>query len=321
MTIPIYTNTRTTRRKTTKEFIEDAKLVHGDLFDYSEVKYKNNRTVVNLICKEHGSFPQIPANHLSGNGCPECAIIYKAENQRLKAVDEFIYKAKLIHGDKYGYLEVKYIKSSIPVDILCFEHGTFPQTPNNHLANHGCPECGVILQAEKKRSKAAKEFENKAKEVHGDLYSYSMVEYIGAKLNVNIICKEHGTFPQSPDNHLSSQGCPDCSKRYYSKVSIKWLNSINENIQHAENGGEYRIPNTRYSVDGYDPLINTVYEFHGDKFHGNLELFNPDDTPHPFNKDITAKELYEKTIKRENEIKDLGYNLVVMWESDYKKIN
>lgn len=87
-------------------------------------------------------------------------------------------------------------------------------------------------------------------------------------------------------------------------------------IQHAMNGGEYCIPNTRYRVDGYCSENNTVYEFHGDCFHGNPDVFAPEEYCHPFN-NKTAGELYSATKHRENEIISLGYNLVVVWESDY----
>jgi len=108
----------------------------------------------------------------------------------------------------------------------------------------------------------------------------------------------------------------------YSIACIRWLESIMESenifIQHAANGDEYIIPATRYKADGYCVETNTIYEFHGDCFHGNRDIFAPDEYCHPYEK-LTAAELYNKTIERENEIKSLGYNLVVMWENDFKK--
>lgn len=106
----------------------------------------------------------------------------------------------------------------------------------------------------------------------------------------------------------------------YSLKSIKWLNQIAEqyniHIQHALNGGEYRIPNTRYKADGYCEETNTIYEFHGDHWHGNPKLFESSVKCHPWS-DLTAHELYNKTLDKENTIKSRGYNLVVMWESDF----
>jgi hypothetical protein len=103
----------------------------------------------------------------------------------------------------------------------------------------------------------------------------------------------------------------------YSIKSIEWLNSFeNINIQHALNGGEYKIPSTKYKADGYDPTTNTIYEFYGDVFHGNLTVFNPDDQCHPFSTQ-TALQLNIKTILREDAIKSLGYNIVSIWERDW----
>lgn len=103
----------------------------------------------------------------------------------------------------------------------------------------------------------------------------------------------------------------------YSIACIDWLNSLNnDNIQHALNGGEYKIPSTKYKADGYDPTTNTIYEFYGDVFHGNLSIFDPSYQCHPFS-DKTAKQLNDATLQRETAIAALGYNIVCMWEHDW----
>jgi len=113
---------------------------------------------------------------------------------------------------------------------------------------------------------------------------------------------------------------------YYSAKAIRWLNWIEENenvsIRHAEKGGELRIAlaSGHIQVDGYCKETNTVYEFHGDVYHGNPEIFQDGDQCHPFDKDITASELYQKTIDREAVIRSIGFNLVSIWERDWDKI-
>lgn len=105
----------------------------------------------------------------------------------------------------------------------------------------------------------------------------------------------------------------------YSRVAIEWLNSFNNsNILHAENGGEQKV--LGYYVDGYDPKTNTVYEFHGDKFHGNLDIFDIYDTPNPFDKRKTAEELWQKTFERMKIISKAA-EIIYIWESDYRKGN
>ena len=85
------------------------------------------------------------------------------------------------------------------------------------------------------------------------------------------------------------------------------------------NDEEFRIPITNYKADGYCQKTNTIYEFHGDYWHGNPKIFNPNDLNKTVGK--TYGELYEDTLKREQEIKNLGFNLEIMWESDWNKIN
>lgn len=106
----------------------------------------------------------------------------------------------------------------------------------------------------------------------------------------------------------------------YSRKCVHWLTDIMNNhgidIQHALNGGEYCIPGTRYRADGYCQQTHTIYEFHGDVWHGNPALFGPADCPNPFSP-CTARELYAKTLIKESLIQELGYNLVVMWEHQW----
>jgi len=104
-------------------------------------------------------------------------------------------------------------------------------------------------------------------------------------------------------------------------MQICWLNFIskfyNINIQHAENGGEYRL--NKLKIDGFCKENNTIYEFHGDFWHGNPKKFNEND----YNSicKTTFGKLYQKTLEREQQIRNLGYNLVVMWEHDWTNIN
>lgn len=82
---------------TTEEFIEKAKAVLGDRYDYSKVEYVNIQSKVCIICKEHGEFWPQPSNHLRGIRCPLCGLEVKRAKRTLPAEDIFI-SAKAVHG-------------------------------------------------------------------------------------------------------------------------------------------------------------------------------------------------------------------------------
>lgn len=134
----------TARIQNTEWFIEKAKEIHGNKYDYSETEYINNDSKVKVIChqkdefgEEHGVFYVTPHSHVGTmrSGCPKCSGKYKT------TTEEFIKKARKIHGDKYDYSEVEYVRALSPVTIICPEHGRFFQKPNGHLSGQGCPYC------------------------------------------------------------------------------------------------------------------------------------------------------------------------------------
>ena len=127
----------------TKEFIQKAKKIHGNKYDYSKVNYINNKTKVCIICHEkdengieHGKFWQRPNDHISSKaGCPKC------RGSHLYTKEEFVNKANYIHNNKYDYSLVKYSGNKNHVTIICPIHGEFKQRPDKHLRGQGCPKC------------------------------------------------------------------------------------------------------------------------------------------------------------------------------------
>jgi len=191
-------------RFSVQQFIDKAKEVHGDKYDYSKVNYINSSTKVCIICPEHGEFWMTPCAHIySKQGCPKCKGI-GLDNE------EWIKKFKEVHGDKYDYSKVQYTNSKTKVCIICPEHGEFWQTPYKHYHKHqGCPKCGNISKGKLHRL-TTEEFIEKSKKIHGDKYDYREVNYEKAKTKVSIICPEHGRFFITPNDHLSGHGCPKC---------------------------------------------------------------------------------------------------------------
>lgn len=126
---------------TTEEFIEKAKSVHGDRYDYSKVVYEKNDKEVCIICPEHGEFWQTPAQHINlKHGCKKCGLIKMGKSHN-KTTEQFIEKAKQVHGDLYDYSETVYTKRGNDITIICKTHGPFTQKAGNHLCGAGCKEC------------------------------------------------------------------------------------------------------------------------------------------------------------------------------------
>ena len=136
------------KRITTMDFIEKCRNIHGDKYDYSKTEYINGKTKVCIICPEHGEFWQLPHSHLNGQGCPNCGKLKLREKYQLSS-DEFIQKAKEIHGDRYDYSKVKYVNYKTKVEIICPKHGSFWQTPACHFKCDGCPTCKGELSVSK----------------------------------------------------------------------------------------------------------------------------------------------------------------------------
>ncbi len=123
------------KKITTEEFIERAKSVHGEKYDYSKTEYIDSKTKVCIICPIHGEFWQIPFGHLNGANCPIC------NSKKKQTQEEIISRFKHIHEDRYDYSKVKYKNILTDVCIICPKHGEFWQTPHSHLKGSGCPKC------------------------------------------------------------------------------------------------------------------------------------------------------------------------------------
>ena len=171
--------------KSKEQFIEDAKKVHSNKYDYSKVNYINGKTKVCIICPEHGEFWQLPQAHISGKeGCPKCA--NELRGKLLKRTNEdFIKIANSVHNNKYKYDKCVYTTKRNKVIITCPIHGDFEQIAGNHIHGAGCPKC--------KQSKGEiliQSLLNKYKISH--IYQYTLNKTINnRKVIVDFICKHN----------------------------------------------------------------------------------------------------------------------------------
>ena len=242
------------KKRTTREFIQDARKVHGDEYDYTKAHYKNARSEVTIICRIHGKFDQIVGGHLIGQGCPRCA------GNAKRTTEEFIQKAAEIHGEKYDYRNVNYSNNNTPVEVICKNHGAFQQAPIGHLeGKEGCIECysektGFVVPL------SQDSYVRKALEVHGDQYDYSLTEYLGAYEKIKIICDDHGPFVQRAGNHVLGIGCPDCG---IEKSAIARRVSADEFIQRSREVHEAKYDYGAAKFIGRDDPVRIVCPDHG----------------------------------------------------------
>lgn len=197
------------KRLTKESFIDKAKIKHGDKYDYSKVKYVNNRTSIIIICDIHGAFSQLASSHLAGKGCYKCGFLNKKKSQPCTQ-KEFISKCRKKHGNRYIYDKVNYKSSSNGVMITCRIHGDFKQTPNSHLQGRGCPKCGLITRARKRSLNNRETFVRKCEEIH-PLYDFSETIFKHSNIKVQYRCPKHGIHSVYPYSLLQGHGCPKCA--------------------------------------------------------------------------------------------------------------
>lgn len=253
-------------------FIKKSISIHGDRYDYSNINYINNVTKVEIVCKIHGLFQQVPKDHLNNCGCPECGV----ESMRnKKRNNDWVSDFKKIHGDKYDYSKSFFIEAKSKIEIICRLHGIFKQRPMEHKNGRGCPECGKSKSIPKISENWLEDF----KRIHGEEYDYNKVCYKNCKSKVEIICKKHGTFFQTPSSHKSGSGCPKCKISKGEKAILKFLEekNIKYSLQHSFKGCKSKAT---LPFDFYLEEMNICIEYDGIQHFeciehfGGIERFN-----------------------------------------------
>lgn len=188
-----------------------ARAVHGESYDYTRSVYLNSATPLIIECRVpgHPPFLQSPSNHCRGNGCPVCSTKRRVTGLLCSAAETFIAKARMVHGDLYGYEEAVYVDSKTKLVIHCPKHGRFLQNATQHLKGLGCPACGFERGADL-RSDGLEGFKAKAVTRHGGIYDYSEVDYVNSRTKIRISCPVHGPFLKRPAMHIKGEGCPAC---------------------------------------------------------------------------------------------------------------
>ena len=126
--------------------------------------------------------------------------------------EEYIQRAKAVHGDKYGYELTEYVDRNTFITVICKKHGPFKIHPYTHIRlGCGCSACARDKMINT-LALTTESFIKRAKEYIGSHYDYSRVEYKNAHTPVIIGCPIHGWFTKYPKEILQQRrGCPKCS--------------------------------------------------------------------------------------------------------------
>ena len=256
-----------------ENFKQKASKKHKDFYDYNQVDYVNNTTLIDIICPIHGQFSQQPSNHLMGAGCEACGIARRADKKR-KSLEDFIAEAKAVHGDTFDYRNFKYETTHTPGIIICSnpDHKPTPITPAHHLGGQGCSECGEEGRDRWRRSSGhdTESWIAKARELHGDRYDYNQSEYTGYDCAITIKCAEHGLFVLEPAHqHIETErrrGCGECATREstHSMAIGQWLTEKGYNFIKEWSHPECRdVKVLRF--DYFLPDFNACIEYDGEQ--------------------------------------------------------
>lgn len=359
------------KRLTTEQFIEKARQVHGTKYDYSETIYVDSRTKLDIICPEHGRFTQLAASHLQGNGCPDCAKIWSDSHRRNLQIssrksrgmstEEWVERARSIHGDKYDYSQTIYVNQRTNVKIICPIHGLFEQKADSHIRGNGCRLCG--LQSEGRKGVHGWSDEQREKIANTCLKKYGVARYLDSdegKVQIAKIKSDIG-FRQKMSNIIASDSVQEkikrtCLEKYgveypaqssevFEKISqskVKngtWSTSKPEILMHEMLCNKFGVLDVEqhYNKDFRYPFHCDCYVKSWDLFielnatwtHGNhwFDCNNPidveksllwlkkSDEGHPFYKSAYRIWTYTDLQKRDTAIRN-NLNYLVFWDND-----
>ena len=269
--------------------------VHG--FNIKPIeRYKVSNVKIRYKCfKCKHVWKAIPNNVTNlESGCNKCAGIKKRKQFKMSQ-NEYEKKVAKVSKGTIKVLGV-YInnKVKIPHECMTCRH-VWDASPSNIMRGKGCPKCSKVYRpSQKEYERLVHKISNGTIKVIG--------KYKNAKIGIVHECMTCGTEWKVTPYSITGlkTGCPNCCFKGYLKAAISCLNTMSKKlnllIQHAENGGEYRV--NGYRLDGYIPSLNTAIEFHGNYWHRR------------------DWRIYVKSCVRDWDI-SRHLNLVVVWENDW----
>lgn len=238
-----------------EKFIQKASNKHDHKYDYSLAIDCDAKTLVQIICPEHGIFQQRKDVHIKGNGCKLCSY----GNMKLKyTITEIVKMLSLVHNYKFDYSLVDTSKTTDKISIICHAHGIFKQTINHHKKSGGCPTCSY-----NECRISTEQFIEKANSVHNFKYDYSLVNLTkGSKENICIVCPVHGEFQQPAGSHMNGKGCRFCG--YDKSISSRYAEYTTERfieLAKETHGERYSYEHSIYT--NTETKLKIICSIHG----------------------------------------------------------
>ena len=290
---------------TTDGVIKKFRETHGDRYDYSKVIYINDKTKVEIVCKEHGSFWQTPSSHIQGRGCPKCSGGINLTQEEFEERMSKKYK-------DIDFSEFKYVNAFTPGKCKCKICSNVWETTYSSLIHAivGCPECATNSR-KLKRTDTLELFIKKYKEKYPENnYDFSKSEYVNSLTKFNVVCKKHGEFSVRPNQLMSGCGCPRCNDSKLEKLIREKLTQLG--IYFIQ-GGYYDWivnPDTKHkmTLDFYIPNKKIAIECQGVQHFAPIDIFGGE---------MTLKEnIFKDTFKKEACVNN-GVELVYFLDEKY----
>lgn len=248
---------------TTRVFVEKARAVHGERYDYSRAAERDKGKLL-IICPVHGEFWQSSANHLATGGCNKCGINKRAVSS-VKSTESLIEDIKAVHGCKYDYSLIKNDDINGKLQLICPTHGPFAMWVNELRKGRGCRKCAW------QKHRYLPRFEK----AHGSKYDYSQVpDTFGSLDKLPILCQLHGVFHQTPTLHARGHGCAQCAALLKGWTKTDWVETQNGRkatlyiilLENAEErffkiGITYRGISGRFNKQNMPYMLKTVALF------------------------------------------------------------
>jgi hypothetical protein len=191
---------------------------------------------------------------------------------RKKTTEEIIEEFRAVHGDRYDYRDVNYDGGKVKVVIWCKKHNhPFKQAPVKHKAGQGCDICAEEAREAHRRSSGhtTQSFIERARELHGDRYDYSEVEYTGYDCTIMIKCPEHGLQPVIAYQHIAEgmrRGCKICSSTQSKHAAAIERFLIEEKYEYISEWSDHDCKDKRtLRFDFYLPQHGLIIEYDGDQ--------------------------------------------------------